>query len=157
MCKRKKNTDRYSTCCAVRCLVAQSCSTLCNPMDCSLPGSSVHGDSPGKHTGVDCHALLQRIFPTQGSNPGFPHCRRILNLLSHQGGPNFLTMLYPPAQQSTWHQEGLPETLTGRREEIYWTHSEEEERKGKESWKKRRQNQGSRRAKDYQISQIYSQ
>ena len=33
----------------------QSCLTLCNPMDCSLPGSSVHADSPGKNTGVGCH------------------------------------------------------------------------------------------------------
>jgi len=39
-------------------------------MDCSPPGSSVHGDSPGKNTGVGCHALLQGIFPTQGLNPG---------------------------------------------------------------------------------------
>ena len=46
----------------------QSCSTLCNPMDCSLPASSVHGDSPGKTTGVGCHVLLQGIFLTQGSN-----------------------------------------------------------------------------------------
>ena len=34
-------------------------------MDCSVPGSSVYGDSPGKNTGADCHALLQGIFPTQ--------------------------------------------------------------------------------------------
>ena len=39
-----------------------------DPMDCSPLGSSVHGDSPGKNTGVGCHALLQGIFPTQGSN-----------------------------------------------------------------------------------------
>ena len=39
---------------------------------CSSPGSSVHGDSPGKNTGVGCHALLQGIFPTQGSNPRSP-------------------------------------------------------------------------------------
>ena len=44
----------------------QSCPTLCNPMDCSPPDSSVHGDSLGKNTGVDCHALLQGIFVTQG-------------------------------------------------------------------------------------------
>ena len=37
-------------------------------MDCSLPGSSVHGDSPGKNTGVGCHFLFQGIFPTQESN-----------------------------------------------------------------------------------------
>ena len=67
------------------CLVAQSCLTLCDLMDCSLPGSSVHGNSPGKKTGVGGHALLQGIFPTQGSNPGLPHCRWILYCLSHQG------------------------------------------------------------------------
>ena len=39
-------------------LVAQSCLTLCDPMDYSPPGFSVHGDSPGKNTGVGCHALL---------------------------------------------------------------------------------------------------
>ena len=69
------------------CLVAQSCPTLCNPVDCSPPGPSVHGDSPGKNTRVGCHALLQGIFPTQGSNPGLPHCRQILYCLSHQGSP----------------------------------------------------------------------
>ena len=63
---------------AVLCLVAQSCPTLCDPMDCSLPGSCVHGDSPGKNTGVGCHVLFQGIFPTQGLNPGLPHRRRIL-------------------------------------------------------------------------------
>ena len=46
----------------------QSCLTLCNPMDCSPPVSSVHEDSPGKNTVVGCHALFQGIFPTQGSN-----------------------------------------------------------------------------------------
>ena len=55
----------------VLCLVAQSCPTLCDPMDCSLPASSIHGDSPSKNTGVSCHALLQGSFPTQGSNPVF--------------------------------------------------------------------------------------
>ena len=45
----------------------QSCPTLCDPMGCSPPGSSVW-DSPGKNTGVGCRALLQGILPTQGSN-----------------------------------------------------------------------------------------
>ena len=54
---------------AVLCLVAQSCLTLFDPMDYSLPGSTVHGDSPGKNNGVGCHALLQGIFWTQGLNP----------------------------------------------------------------------------------------
>ena len=50
------------------CLDTQLCPTLCDPMDCSLPGSFVHGDSLGKNTGGGYHALLQRIFPTQESN-----------------------------------------------------------------------------------------
>ena len=69
-------------------LVAQLCLSLCNPMDCSPPSSSARGIlkarilewtafslSPKKerkkkkNTGMGCHALLQRIFPTQGSNP----------------------------------------------------------------------------------------
>ena len=58
-----------------------------DPMDCSAPGSSVQGDSPGKNTGVGCHALLQGIFPTQRLNSGLLHCRWILYHLSHQGSP----------------------------------------------------------------------
>ena len=66
-------------------LVIQSCLVLCNPVDCSLPRSSVHRDSPVKNTEMGCHALLQGIFPTQGWNPGLQHCTRILYQLSHQG------------------------------------------------------------------------
>ena len=44
-------------------------------------------NSPGQNTGVGSHSLLQGIFPTQGSNPGLPHCRWILYQLSHQGSP----------------------------------------------------------------------
>ena len=67
---------------------------LCDPMDCSLPASSVHGifqaivcpwDFPGNSTEVDCHFLLQGIFPTQGPNPGLPHCRQTLYRLNRQG------------------------------------------------------------------------
>ena len=87
--------------CSVLCLVAQTYPTLCNPMDCSLPGSSVHGDSPGKDTGVGCHALLQGIFPTQGSNPGLLHCRQILYHLSHQGGPRILEWIAMPSSRGS--------------------------------------------------------
>ena len=73
--------------CAVLCVVAQLCPTLCDPTDCSLPGFSVNGDSPGKNIGVGGHALLQGTFPTQGLNPGLLCCRRILYHLSHQGTP----------------------------------------------------------------------
>ena len=49
-------------------LVAETCPTLYDLMDCSPPGSSVLGISPGKNTGVGCHFLLLGIFLTQGSN-----------------------------------------------------------------------------------------
>ena len=71
--------------CAVLSLVCQSCPTLCDPMDCSMPGSSVHRNSPGKNTWVSCNDFLQGIFPTQGLNSGLLHCRRILYHLSYQG------------------------------------------------------------------------
>ena len=58
--------------CVCVCVCAQSCLTLCDPMDFSPPGSCVHGDSPGKNTGAGCHCLLQGIFPTQGIQPGSP-------------------------------------------------------------------------------------
>ena len=70
-------------------LVSQECPTLCNSMDCTLRSSSVHGDSPGKDTGVGCgvgcHVLLQGIFPIQESNRGLLDCRQILSQLSYQG------------------------------------------------------------------------
>ena len=47
----------------------QSCPTLCNPMDCSPPGSLVHGILQAKNTGVGCCALLQGVFP----DPGVEH------------------------------------------------------------------------------------
>ena len=56
--------------------VSYSCPTLCNPMDCSP------WNSPGQITGVGSLSLLQGILPTQGSNPGFPHCRWIHYQLS---------------------------------------------------------------------------
>ena len=87
---------------AVLCLVAQSCSILFNPMDCSPLGTSVHGDSPGKNTRVGCHALLQGIFPTQGSNPGLPHCRRILHHLSHQGSSRILEWVAHPFSRGSF-------------------------------------------------------
>ena len=60
------------TCCAVLCSVTQSCPTLCDTMNCSLLGFSVHGDSPGKNTGVGCHALPQGNLPHPGIEPRSP-------------------------------------------------------------------------------------
>ena len=84
------------------CLLAQSCLTLCDPMDCSPSGSSFHGDSPGKNTGLGCHPLLQRIFTTQGLNPGLQYYRWILYHLSHQGNPRILEWVaYPFSRGSS--------------------------------------------------------
>ena len=57
-------------------------------MDCSPPGSSAHGDSPGKNTGVSSLSLLQGNFPTHELNWDLLHCRQILNQLSYLGSPN---------------------------------------------------------------------
>ena len=66
------------------CLVG---ATLCDLLNCSPPGSSVHGDSAGKNTGVVAKPSARGILPTQGWNPGLPHCRQILHHLSCQGSP----------------------------------------------------------------------
>ena len=79
-------TDLY----LIVCLIARLCLLLCNGIECSMPDSSVHGDSPGKNTGVGCHAILHGIFPTQGSYPGLPQCRWILYHLSHQESPHLI-------------------------------------------------------------------
>ena len=64
-------------------LVAQLCPTLCDPMDCSPPGSSVHGILQARI--LEWVAVpFSRIFPNQGSNPGLLHCRQILSHLSYQ-------------------------------------------------------------------------
>ena len=72
-------------CCC--CSITKSGLTLCNPMDCSAPGLLCPWDSPGKNTGVGCHALLQGIFPTQGSNPRLLHWQVDSLPLSHQWSP----------------------------------------------------------------------
>ena len=64
----------------VRAKSLQSCLTLCNAMDCSPPGSSVHGILQARRLEWVYHALLQGIFPTQGPN------LRLLRLLHQQAG-----------------------------------------------------------------------
>ena len=71
-------------------LKLQSCPTLCDPVDCSPPGSPVYGDSLGTNTGVGCYALLQGIFPTQRLSPSLSHCWQTLCCLSHQESPRIL-------------------------------------------------------------------
>ena len=97
---------------SMSCLFSMLCASLFvfsgyDPMGSSPPGSSVHGDSPGKNTGVGCHALLHGVFLTQGSNPGLPHCWRILYFLSHQGSPANGTLQINAALffTTTWCQQ----------------------------------------------------
>ena len=110
MCERESKKGV----CVRLCLVSQLCLSFCDPMDCSLPSASVHGDSPGKNTGMGCHALLQGIFPTRGLNPCLAHCWWILYCPNHQ---------WSPKQTWPWctgwrSNRGLPH---GRREFYHWT------------------------------------
>ena len=93
-------------------------------MYCAMPSRSVVSDSlrphrlqparflspwnsPGKNTGVGCHALLQGIFPTQGSNPGLPHCRQILYHLSYQESPRILEWVANPFSRGNLPDPGI--------------------------------------------------
>ena len=117
--------------CCYCCSVTKLCLILCDPMDCSTPGSSVlyylpevkwkslscvqlfaiplqsHGlyrpwNSLGQNTGVGSLALLQGMFPTQGLNAGFPHCRRILYHMSHKRSPRIQGWVaYPFSSRSS--------------------------------------------------------
>ena len=86
--------------------ITQLCPTFCNPMDSPW-------NSPGRNSEVDRHSMewrihfiLQRIFSTQGSNPGPPHCRWILCQLSHQGSPRILEWVaYPLSSGSSQHRD----------------------------------------------------
>ena len=91
------------TCGAVLCLVPQLCLTLCDTMDCSLPGFSAHGGYQGKNIRMGSDSLLQGIFPTQGSNTDLLHCRWILYHLTHQGSSRILEWVaYPSSRGSSW-------------------------------------------------------
>ena len=70
-------------------LVPKSCPTVCDPRDCSPPGSSVHGISQAR-TGVGCHTLLQGVFLTRGSNPHLLHWQADSSVLSPREAPGSL-------------------------------------------------------------------
>ena len=115
---------------AVLCLLTQSCLSLFDLMDYSLPGSSVYGDSPKKTMGVGCHFLLQRIFPIQGSNPHLPHCTQILDLSEPPGKPkntgvgslSLIQRIFPPRNElrsPALQADSLPAELPGKPIYIY--------------------------------------
>ena len=70
--------------------VAQSCLTLCDPMDCSLPGSSVYGIFQARVLEWVAISFSRGSFPSQGSKLGLPQYRQTLYCLSHQGSPYYL-------------------------------------------------------------------
>ena len=72
----------------VKVLVAQRHLTLCDPMDCRLPGSSVHGILQARILEWVAIPFSRWSFSSPGSNPSRLHCRQILYCLSHQGSPN---------------------------------------------------------------------
>ena len=90
------------------CWVTQSCPALYNAMHCNPPGFSVHGNSPGNSTGVDCHALFQGIFPTQSSN------LRLLCLLHWQADSLQSEPLWKPSLSNKWSE------LKGKCKNISW-------------------------------------
>ena len=73
-------------------IAAHSSSESCSVVFDSLRPHGLYSpwNSPGQNTGVGSLSLLQEMFPTQGWNPGLPHCRRILHQLSHQGSQRIL-------------------------------------------------------------------
>ena len=71
----------------------------CDPIDCSLPGSSVQGISQARIPGMGCYFLLHVIFLIQGLNPCLLQCLVGSLPLSHQGSPLY-TVLKPELQES---------------------------------------------------------
>ena len=102
-CHWRKPTDSKEDLC-VHAKLLQLCPTLCDPLDCSPPGSSVHGESLGRNTGVGYHSLLQGIFPTQGQNPGLLHSRQILYCQGRWGSPvsSYISSNQYSAKVSKW-------------------------------------------------------
>ena len=92
------------------CLFAQLCLALWDTMDCSPPGSFVHGDSPGKNTGVGCHCPSPGHLPNPGIKPRSPALQvdslpsetpgRPMN--TEVGSLSFLQGIFP-TQESNWN------------------------------------------------------
>ena len=84
-------------------LVTKSCLTLCDPLDCSPPGSDVHGILQARI--LEWVAIFfQETFPIQGLNPGLPNCRQILYHLSHHESPIFIYLATFSLSCGIWDQ-----------------------------------------------------
>ena len=94
--------SHYTGICYVKVKVAQSCPPLCDPTD-----YVVHGILQARILEWVAFPFSRGIFPTQGLNPGLPHCRRILYQMSHKGRPRILEWVAYPfskgsSQPSNW-------------------------------------------------------
>ena len=110
-----RNVCRSSRCFSWKVKWSESCSVVSN----SLRPHGLYSpwNSPVQNTGVGSLSLLQGIFPTQGSNTGLPHCRRILYQLSHQGSPRILEWVaYPFSIKGS----NDPESVTGWGQQDSW-------------------------------------
>ena len=87
---------------AVLCLAAQSCPTLCDPMDYSPPGSSVHGILQARILEWVAISYSRGSSQTQRLNQVLPHCRQILYQLSHQGSPWILEWVACPFSRGSF-------------------------------------------------------
>ena len=90
---------------SVKALIKSRCSESHSVLSDSLQPHGLYSpwNSPGQNAGVGSLSVFQGIFPTQGSNPGLPHCRWILYQLSHQGSPRILECVaYPFSRGSSW-------------------------------------------------------
>ena len=96
-------------------IVAQSCLTLCNPMDCSPPDSSAYGILQARILEWAAIPFSRGIFLTQGLKPGFLHWKQILYHLSHQGSSKscFFSNLYQVTSLSFKGLGKVPQHSTG--------------------------------------------
>ena len=88
--------------CALLCLVAQSCLTLCNPTDCRLPGSSVHGILQARTLEWVAMPSSRGSSQPRDQNPDLLHCRWLLYHLSHQGSPRILKWVACPFSRGSF-------------------------------------------------------
>ena len=98
----------------MRVCVCESCLTLCDAMNCSPPGSSVHGISHAR--------ILEWVafpFLIQGLNPGLLHCRWILYHLSHQGSPEACLLVKGRLLANILSEKTFPPWPSGTRLHVY--------------------------------------
>ena len=107
-------------CVCVYVLATQSCLTLCNPMDCSSPGSSVYQNLQARILEWVAILFSRGILPIQGLNPNLPHCRWILYCLSRQGSP---IILYPNSFNYISHLSTHPQLQSTHPQTVVVNHS----------------------------------